>query len=105
MEEQKQMGQTLKDAAKSYEGKSTGNIADLPKVSTDLKIEDREGVNEEGKTFNYKVVIIEGNEYRVPVSVLKSLKAILEENPNLVFFKVKKTGQGMGTEYTTIPLG
>jgi len=96
---------TLKDAAKAYEGKSTGNIADLPKVSTDLQLQDRTGTNDEGKEFTYQVIIIEGQEYRVPVSVLKSLKAILSENPNLASFKVKKSGQGLATEYTVIPLG
>lgn len=97
--------QTLKEAAMTYESHSVGNIADLPKVSTDLHIEDREGINEEGKTFLYKVIIVDGLEYRVPASVLKSLKAILDDNPNLKTFKVKKTGQGMSTEYTVIPLG
>ena len=101
MEENK----TLKDVAKAYESKSVGNIADLPKVSTDLIVEDREGTNDEGKTFNYKVILVEGQEYRIPASVLKSLKAILEDNENLKFFKVKKTGQGLATEYTVIPLG
>ena len=95
---------SLKDTAKAYESKSIGNIADLPKVSTDLIVEDREGVNEEGKPFNYKVITFEGNEYRVPASVLKSLKAILEDNSELKSFKVRKTGQGMATEYTVIPL-
>ena len=100
MENQK----SLKEAAKAYESHSVGNIADLPKVSTELVIEDREGVNEEGKTFVYKVITIDGQEYRVPASVLKSLKAILEDNPDLKTFKVKKTGTGMATEYTVIPL-
>ena len=95
---------TLKDAALAYESKSTGNVADLLKVSTNLQVEDREGINEDGKTFQYRVVIVDGQEYRVPVSVLKSLKAILDDNPNLKTFKVKKTGQGMSTEYTVIPL-
>ena len=96
---------TLKDSALAYESKSVGNIADLPKVSTDLKVDDREAMNEEGKPFSYKVVIIDGQEYRVPASVLKSLKAILDDNPNLKTFKVKKTGTGLATEYTVIPLG
>jgi hypothetical protein len=95
---------TLKDLAKTYESHSVGNIADLPKVSIEFSVEDREGTNEEGKNFSYKVIVIDGQEYRVPASVLKSLKAILEDNPNLKTFKVKKTGQGMGTEYTVIPL-
>jgi len=100
MENQK----TIKEAAQTYEGQSIGNIADLPKVSTELIIEDREGTNDEGKTFSFKVVIVENHEYRIPASVLKSLKAILEDNPNLKEFKVRKTGTGMNTEYTVIPL-
>lgn len=95
---------TLKQEANAYESKSVGNIADLPKVSTDLITENREGTNDEGKTFNYKVIVVEGQEYRVPASVIKSLKAIFEDNPNLKTFKVKKSGQGMNTEYTVIPL-
>lgn len=94
----------LKETAQAYESQSVGNIADLPKVTTDLQVEEREGVNEEGKTFKYKVITVEGQEYRVPNSVLKTLKAILEDNPNLKTFKVKKTGTGMATEYTVIPL-
>jgi len=95
---------TLREEAKTYESHSVGNIADLPKVSTEFEVEDREGTNDEGKTFQYKVITFEGNEYRVPASVLKSLKAMLEDNPNLKTFKVKKTGQGMSTEYIVIPL-
>ena len=95
---------TLKTEAQTYESHSVGNIADLPKVSTDLQVEDREGTNDEGKTFQYKVITVDGQEYRVPASVLKSLKAILEDNSELKTFKVKKTGQGLATEYTVIPL-
>jgi len=95
---------TLKQEAQAYESHSVGNIADLPKVSTDLVTEDREGTNEEGKTFSYKVITVDNQAYRVPASVLKSLKAVLEDNPNLKEFKVKKTGTGLGTEYTLIPL-
>ena len=95
---------TLKQEAQDYESHSVGNIADLPKVSTDLVTEDREGTNEDGKTFQYKVITFEGQSYRVPASVLKSLKAILEDNPELKTFKVRKTGTGLATEYTVIPL-
>jgi hypothetical protein len=100
MDEQK----SLKDTALAYESKSVGNIVDLPKVTTALKVEDREGTNDEGKTFQYKVIVVDGQEYRVPASVLKSLKAILDDNPELQEFKVKKSGTGMNTEYTVIPL-
>ena len=94
----------LKDEAKAYESKSVGNIADLPKVSTELEVAERTGTNDEGKEFSYKVITIDGEDYRVPKSVLKSLKALLEDNPKLGFFKVKKTGVGMSTEYIVIPL-
>jgi len=96
---------TLKEEAQAYESQSVGNISELDKVSTDLVTEDREGKNDEGKPYNYKVINVEGGFYRVPASVLKSLKAILEENPNLKSFKVKKVGTGFNTEYTVIPLG
>jgi len=46
---------------------------------------------------------VDDEEYRVPTSVLKSLKVILEDKPDLKFFKVKKTGEGLKTEYTVIP--
>ena len=95
---------SLKDEAKAYESHAIGNIAELSKVSTNLNVQERVGTNEEGKDFSYKVIVIDNQEYRVPVSVLKQLKVILEENPNLKEFKVKKTGQGMSTDYTVISL-
>ena len=57
---------TLKENAMAYESRNVGNISDLQKVSVDVEIEDREGTNDEGKTFKYKVANIEGNDYRVP---------------------------------------
>lgn len=98
------MEETIKTTAQAYESQSVGNIADLQKVSTDLKVETKSGTNEKGEAFIYKVVKVDGNEYRVPLSVIRSLKAILEDNPNLQYFKVRKSGQGMDTTYTVIPL-
>lgn len=98
------MEETIKSTAQAYESQSVGNIADLPKVSTDLKVETKSGTNDKGETFVYKVIKVEGLEYRIPLSVIKSLKAILEDNPNLQYFKVRKTGAGMDTTYTVIPL-
>ena len=49
-------------------------------------------------------IVIDGEDYRVPVSVLKSLKAILEARPEVKNIKVSKTGEGLKTEYTVIPL-
>jgi len=95
---------TLKETAQAYEPPQVKNIADLAKVPIDLVIEEREFTKEDGSTFKVKVVVINSEDYRVPTSVLKSLKAILEEKPDLKFFKVKKTGEGLKTEYTIITL-
>lgn len=103
---------TLKEEAQAYEPKQTLNIADLDKVSVDIQTEDDEyefdDVDGEGKPIKkrikQKVVKIEGKTYRIPNSVLNQLKVLLEDNPELKFFKVKKTGQGLATDYTVIPI-
>lgn len=95
----------FKETAKAYVPKKTHNITELEVVNLEtLQIEDRNGVNDEGKEFSYKVALHNGEEYRVPVSVLNSVKAILEAKPSLKTVKVIKKGQGLSTEYTVIPL-
>lgn len=95
---------TLKGEAQAYESPKTKNIADLEKIPVDLQIEEREFTKEDGSTFKVKVVVLNEEDYRVPTSVLKTLKTILEEKPDLKYFKVKKTGEGLKTEYTVITL-
>lgn len=95
---------TIKEEAQAYESPKTKNIADLEKVPTDIETEEREFTKEDGTSFHLKVIVVNGEDYRVPTSVLKSLKAILEEKPDLKFFKVKKVGEGLKTEYTVITL-
>jgi len=95
---------TLGEEASQYEPPKTKNITDLKVVSTSFPLEDREGKDNDGKVFKYKVIVIEGEEYRVPTSVIGSLKVILEKKPDLKEFSVSKTGSGMDTRYTVIPL-
>ena len=91
---------TIKEEALGFESKSkVKNISDLPSVDTSLVV-----LAEDNVEFPYKYIELNGDRYRVPTSVLSSLKAILEENPALKKFKVKKSGEGMNTEYTVIPL-
>ena len=92
------------DEAKAYEPPQTKNIADLEKVPTDIEVVEKEYTKSDGDKFKLKVVEVGGEDYRVPTSVLKSLKAIVEEKKELKFFKVKKTGEGLKTEYTVITL-
>jgi len=57
------------------------------------------------KTVAQKVVNINGENYRVPMSVVQQLKVILEDNPNLKKFKVKRSGSTKDdTRYQVIPL-
>ena len=94
----------IKEEAVAYEPPKTKNIADLDVVPVEMEVEEREFTKEDGTTFKVKVVVFEGEDYRVPTSVLKSLKTILEEKPELKAFKVKKTGEGLKTEYTVVTL-
>ena len=98
----------LKEVAEAYESNQTKNIAELEVISVDLEVEDDEFEVEDekgqSKIVKQKVAIINKERYRVPNSVLKQLKVLLEDNPNLTKFKVKKTGIGLNTDYTVIPL-
>jgi hypothetical protein len=101
---------TIGQTADSYEGKTTKNISDLPEVSLDCEILDDEydftdKTTKELKTVKQKVISLNGENYRVPSSVIAQLKVCKEDNPNLKKFKVKKIGSGFeGTKYQVIPL-
>lgn len=90
---------TIKQTAQEYEPKETKNIADLKKMSVEANIQTR--TYNEGTADEFKVNVIEyeGEDYRIPTSVIKQLKALLEEKPEMEYFKVKKTGTGMQTSY------
>lgn len=93
---------SISDEAKGYEPPKTKNIAELERIPVSAEVVEREFTKEDGTTFALKVIIVDGEEYRVPVSVLKALKVILEAKPELTHFKVKRTGEGFKTEYTVI---
>ena len=94
----------IMDEAKAYEPPKTKNIADLEVVRVDVDIKEETFNDKDGEPFTIKYIEVDGEKYRVPISVLKQLKAILEAKPDLKTFKVAKSGEGMNTEYTTIPL-
>lgn len=97
---------TLSEFAKTYTPQAaTKNIADLKEVDTNLVLEDREGEDKKGNAFKYKVIVVGGVDYRVPSSVIGSLKAILEKKPTLKKFSVARQGTTKeDTKYTVIPL-
>ena len=94
---------TLKETAQEYEAPSTMNIADLQLVPVDCAIEERkfkEGTDEE---FTIKVALVNGESYRVPNSVLDTLRTLLKEMPSIKYVKVIKEGTGMNTRYKVVP--
>ena len=95
---------SIKEEAKAFIPKQTGNISELASVSVDLALLDGEGVDNEGVSFKYKYTIVDGKEYRVPAVVIGGVKDLIEANANLKTFKVKKSGEGLKTRYTVIPL-
>jgi hypothetical protein len=95
---------SLKDTAKDFQPKQTKNIADLEVVSLDYPVEKRTGKDKDNKEFEYNVIIFMGQEYRIPDSVLRDIKAINEAKPTLKTVKVIKKGTGLNTSYTVIPI-
>lgn len=91
---------TIKEEAQGYEPTSSiHNISELQSVDTTFVVfEDNEA------EYPYKYIEVDGNRYKIPLTVLSAVKVILEENPNLKKFKVRKTGEGRDTKYTVIPL-
>jgi hypothetical protein len=98
------MPTTIKDSANAYVPKSTKNIAELKSVSVDLVLMNETANDSEGKEFSYNYTEVDGEKYRIPDTVLKDLKAILQRKPSLKNFAVNKTGDGRNTKYTVIPL-
>ena len=96
---------SIGEEATNYVPAKTKNIADLEVVSVKQELFTR--VKKEGTPdqFEYDCIVIEGEDYRVPKSVLKQLKTIKEEKPNMTVFKVKKDGTTVNdTVYTVVPL-
>ena len=95
---------TIGKFAESYEPQKMMNIVDLDVVKTDMELCTE--IRKDKDNEEYKVDFIElgGREYRVPVSVIEQLKAIIESKPKLKTFQVRKTGEGLATKYQVIPI-
>jgi hypothetical protein len=91
---------SIKEEAERYEPKQTLNIADLDRVDLSFPLEPRTGTDKEGKEFDYKVMVANGQEYRVPNTVLEEIKKMLDLKPDLKAVKVEKSGSGLSTRYT-----
>ena len=91
---------SLKELAQDYQPKKTLNIADLDKVDLSFPMEDRVGTDTEGKDFSYRVMVVNGIEYRCPNTVIEEINKMLKLKPELTHVKVKKQGSGLSTRYS-----
>ncbi len=94
----------IKEFAKSYEPQKMKLISDLESVNANVEFTTETRKDREDQDYIVNFIVIEGIEYRVPISVIEQLKGIIEAKPDLETFKVSKTGTGMGTKYQVIPL-
>ena len=95
---------TIKEQAQAYEPQQTKNITELAEVNVNnevVVVKYKEGTPDE---FTTNEMTVGDDKYRVPTSVLSQLKEQVNNNPDLQRFRVTKTGTGMTTQYTVIPL-
>ena len=93
----------MKEEAQAYEPPQTLNIADLDKIPIDMQLLNGDGKNKKDEVFKYKYALIDGQEYRVPGTVLGGIKSLLKKFPNLKEVQVLKSGAGLNTLYQVIP--
>jgi hypothetical protein len=100
---------SVKEAAVNYESpnkmKIISYLAEVP-VNAEIleKTFDKSGPNGVDESFTVKYIEVNGESYRVPLSVLRALQMMLEDNPKMEKFKVRKSGSGLETNYTVVPL-
>lgn len=95
----------IRQSANDYVKKSTKNISELAEIPVDgIEVKEEEGINSDGKNFSYKYIEVEGERYRIPATVIEQLQTLLDENPAIKKFKVKKKGEGLQTSYQVIAL-
>ena len=95
---------SIGEEAKAYEPQRMKNIADLEAVSVKQEFHKATRKDKDKKDYNVSFIIIEGEEHRVPNSVLEQLQTMMQEKPDMTTFKVTKKGEGLNTSYQVVPL-
>jgi hypothetical protein len=94
----------LKESAQAFTPQQTLNISELKRVPLTIEVNEETHQDNEGKDFTGLYAVIEGQKYRIPYSVLAQIKMVVQEQPNVKFVKVTKTGTGMATKYLVMSL-
>lgn len=95
---------TIGEQAKEYEPQRMKNIVDLEVVSVKQEFKKETRKDRDGEEYTVSFIVVEGVEYRVPISILEQLQTLIAEKPLMETFKVIKKGEGKATKYTVIPL-
>ena len=101
---------TLKEVAQQEKPRTFKKIEEFKTINVNNEITTRTCMTKEGKEFTIKEISILNKEtgnterVRMPNSVLARLNVLLKNNPNLEFFRVLRTGVGMNTRYTVLPV-
>ena len=94
----------LGEEAKAHEPKKSLTVADLEAVSLSQEVKYKVKKDKDGEEYKAAYVIVDGEEYRVPPSVLEQIQLIQKEKPDLKTIKVSKSGEGLQTKYTVVEL-
>jgi len=95
----------IKQAAEQFEPNTMKNVSELALVPVDIELKEETRENTKGESYIIKFFELDGETYRVPFTVLKDLKTILEKKPTLKHFCVARSGSTKeDTKYTVIPL-
>lgn len=100
---------TLKEVAQQEKLRTFKKIEEFKAINVNNEITTRTCMTKEGKEFDiYEVALYNEDTdaidmVRVPKSVIFGLKVLLEDDPELQYFRVLKTGEGMDTRYTVLP--
>lgn len=96
--------QTIRDASLTYKPKAEElNISELDSIPVDIKVWDKPKKKQDGTPYVIKVFELEGKLYRMPLTVLRDLKAMLGKKPHIQTFAVLKEGEGNESHYTVMP--
>jgi len=75
------------------------NISEVEKIPVDMDAEEKEFNDRDGQPYTAIMAVVDDVEFRVPKSVIGQVASLMEDNAEMEYFKVRKTGTGLQTAY------
>jgi hypothetical protein len=80
------------------------NISEVKNIPINIPVTLVSGINEKGEQYTTHQCTIDGNNYRIPPSVLLQIQELVAQYPKTKFVDVLRTGKGKDdTRYNVIP--